>query len=212
MRHQTLVFTSPPAWQLTVKRWIDIVGSGVQLVLFSPLFFVIALAIKLTSPGPALYQWKVVGQGGRPFTGYKFRTMVVNADQIKAQLLEQNEMEGPVFKIKDDPRITRVGRVLRKFSLDELPQLWSIFKGDMSFVGPRPPLQTEYEHFTEYQKQKLAVKPGLTCLWQISGRNEIRDFDEWVRLDLEYIQNWSLGLDFKILLLTIPAVLCGTGR
>jgi lipopolysaccharide/colanic/teichoic acid biosynthesis glycosyltransferase len=138
--------------------------------------------------------------------------MVVNADRLKEQLLEQNEMEGPVFKLKADPRVTGVGRILRKFSLDELPQLWSVFKGDMSLVGPRPPLQGEYAQFTEYQKQKLAVKPGITCLWQISGRNEIRNFDDWVRLDLEYIQTWSLWLDFKILLLTIPAVVRGTGR
>ncbi len=121
-------------------------------------------------------------------------------------------MNGPVFKMHNDPRVTPVGRVLRRFSLDELPQLWSVLKGEMSLVGPRPPLVSEYAEFTEFQKQKLAVKPGITCLWQISGRNEIRDFDEWVRLDLEYISNWSLWLDFKIMLLTIPYVARGTGR
>jgi exopolysaccharide biosynthesis polyprenyl glycosylphosphotransferase len=209
---QVLTFASPPPWQLALKRLLDVVVSAALLVVLSPLFLLIALAIKLDSKGPVLYRWKVVGQGGRPFTGYKFRTMVVNADRLKEQLLAQNEMKGPVFKLKADPRVTGVGRILRKFSLDELPQLWSVFKGDMSLVGPRPPLQGEYAQFTEYQKQKLAVKPGITCLWQISGRNEIRNFDDWVRLDLEYIQTWSLWLDFKILLLTIPAVVRGTGR
>lgn len=212
MRNQVLVFSSPPAWQLTLKRLLDLSVSGILLVVLSPLLLLIALAVRFTSPGPVLYRWNVVGQGGRGFTGYKFRTMVANADQLKAQLLTQNEMQGPVFKIKNDPRITALGQSLRKFSLDELPQLWSVFKGDMSLVGPRPPLQSEYAQFTEYQKQKLAVKPGITCLWQIAGRNEIRDFDEWVRLDLEYIQTWSLWLDFKILIMTCVVVLRGTGR
>lgn len=212
MQEQVLSLSSPPTWQRGVKRIIDFVVALLALVILSPLLLVIAVAIKLTSPGPIFYRWKVVGQHGKPFEGYKFRTMVVNADQLKAQLLAQNEMQGPVFKIKNDPRITAVGRILRKFSLDELPQLWSVLKGDMSLVGPRPPLQSEYAEFTEAQKQKLAVKPGITCLWQISGRNEIRDFDEWLRLDLEYIRHWSLWLDLKILLLTIPAVIKGTGR
>lgn len=197
---------------LSIKRVFDWVLSSLALVLLSPLFFLIAVIIKLTSPGPVFYPWKVVGQNGQFFAGYKFRTMIVNADQLKEQLLAHNEMQGPVFKIERDPRITSVGRILRKFSLDELPQLWSVWKGDMSLVGPRPPLQSEYIHFTEWQKQKLLVKPGLTCLWQISGRNNIRDFDEWVRLDLQYIQMWSLWLDLKIIVLTIPAVLRGTGR
>lgn len=191
---------------------MDVGISGAALVVLSPALGAIAVAIKLTSPGPVLYRWNVVGQGGRFFTGYKFRTMVVNADALKQELLPSNEMQGPVFKIKNDPRVTSVGRVLRKFSLDELPQLWSVFKGDMALVGPRPPLQSEYEHFTGYQKQKLAVKPGITCLWQISGRNDIRDFDAWVSLDLEYIRTWSLWLDIKILWRTMFAVLRGTGR
>ncbi len=212
MQNQILVLDSPPSWQRAVKRLMDVCGAGALLILLSPLLILIALAIKLTSRGPVLYHWRVVGQGGHPFTGYKFRTMIVNADELKAQLLAQNEMQGPVFKIKNDPRVTNVGRVLRKFSLDELPQLWSVLKGDMSLVGPRPPLQSEYASFTEFQKQKLMVKPGITCLWQIAGRNEIRDFEEWVRLDLEYIQNWSLGLDVKILWRTFFAVLRGTGR
>lgn len=202
---------SPQPLQRCVKRAMDIFGASVCLVLFSPALIFIALAIKLTSRGPLLYRWPVVGLRGRPFNGYKFRTMVVGADQMKEQLSHQNAMTGPVFKLKDDPRVTRLGRVLRKFSLDELPQLWSVLKGDMSLVGPRPPLQTEYVQFTDWQKQKLLVKPGITCLWQVSGRNDIRDFDEWLRLDLAYIQNWSLWLDIKILLKTIPAVLRARG-
>lgn len=209
---QALSLTHPPRWQLGIKRALDVTVSAALLLGVSPLLLAIALAIKLTSPGPVLYHWLVVGQGGRPFTGYKFRTMVVNADALKSTLLAENEMQGPVFKMKHDPRITPVGRVLRKFSLDELPQLWSVLVGDMSLVGPRPPLQSEYASFTDFQKQKMAVKPGITCLWQISGRNDIRDFDDWVRLDLEYIAHWSLALDFKILMLTIPAVVRGTGR
>jgi len=195
-----------------VKRAMDLVLSGVALVILSPFFLAIAIAIKLDSPGPVFYRWKVVGQNGRFFSGYKFRTMVINADQLKAALMAQNEMQGPVFKMQADPRVTRVGKFLRKYSLDELPQLWSVFKGDMSLVGPRPPLQSEYVEFSEYQKQKLVVKPGLTCLWQVSGRNDIRNLDDWVRMDLDYIAHWSLGLDFKILVQTIPSVIYGTGR
>jgi lipopolysaccharide/colanic/teichoic acid biosynthesis glycosyltransferase len=131
---------------------------------------------------------------------------------MKEQLLSKNEMSGPVFKMARDPRVTPLGRILRKLSLDELPQFWSVFKGDMSLVGPRPPLQNEWEQFSDWQKKKLSVKPGMTCLWQVSGRNDIKDLDEWVRLDLRYIENWSLWLDFKILLKTIPAVVLGKGR
>jgi lipopolysaccharide/colanic/teichoic acid biosynthesis glycosyltransferase len=131
---------------------------------------------------------------------------------MKEQLLSKNEMSGPVFKMARDPRVTPLGRILRKLSLDELPQFWSVFKGDMSLVGPRPPLQNEWEQFSDWQKKKLSVKPGMTCLWQVSGRNEVKDLDEWVRLDLRYIENWSLWLDFKILLKTIPAVVLGKGR
>ncbi len=195
----------------TSKRIMDLVISLMALVILSPVFLLIACAIKLTAPGPVFYRWQVVGQGGIPFTGYKFRTMVVNADALKAQLLAANEMSGPVFKMKHDPRITRVGRVLRKLSLDELPQLWSVLIGDMSLVGPRPPLRTEYVQFEPWQRGKLSVKPGMTCLWQISGRNRVSNFDDWVRLDLEYIRRRSLGLDLWILLSTIPAVLLSRG-
>jgi lipopolysaccharide/colanic/teichoic acid biosynthesis glycosyltransferase len=138
--------------------------------------------------------------------------MVVNADALRDELASRNEMTGPVFKIADDPRITKVGAWLRKYSLDELPQLYSVLKGDMSLVGPRPPLVTEFEQFTEYQKQKVAVKPGITCLWQVSGRNQISDFDEWVRLDLEYIGRWSLSLDLAILMRTVETVFSGSGK
>jgi lipopolysaccharide/colanic/teichoic acid biosynthesis glycosyltransferase len=199
-------------FQTDVKRFIDLLVSTSLLISLAPILLLIAVAVRTTSRGPVLYRWRVIGKNGYPFTGYKFRSMVVDADQIRSSLLDRNEMSGPVFKLKNDPRITLVGRWLRKFSLDELPQLWSVFKGDMSLVGPRPPLVDEYRLFTEKQKLKVSVKPGITCLWQVKGRNEIKDFDEWVRLDLEYIEKWSLALDLKILLLTIPAVLTGKGR
>lgn len=194
-----------------VKRAFDVLVAGGLLLALSPALAGIAAGIKLQDGGPVLYRWQVMGRGGRPFTGYKFRSMVVNADALKAHLMAQNEMQGPVFKMQRDPRITPLGRILRKLSLDELPQLWSVLKGDMSLVGPRPPLQTEYAEFTPWQKQKLGVTPGITCLWQISGRNRISNLDDWVRLDLEYIENWSLWLDLKILLRTVPSVLAGRG-
>jgi lipopolysaccharide/colanic/teichoic acid biosynthesis glycosyltransferase len=197
--------------QRGAKRLLDIAVASVGLVSAGAVLVCIGLGVRLTSPGPALYHWRVVGQGGRPFTGYKFRTMVANADALKPGLLAENEMSGPVFKMRHDPRITPFGRFLRRYSLDELPQLWSVLRGDMSLVGPRPPLQCEYAHFSELQKRKLAVRPGLTCLWQISGRNDIHDFEEWVRLDLEYIQYWTLWLDLKILLQTVPAVFRARG-
>jgi lipopolysaccharide/colanic/teichoic acid biosynthesis glycosyltransferase len=200
-----------PAWQLALKRLCDIIVSGLLLILLSPLLILCGLAVWIASGWPVLYRWQVVGLGGRPFTGYKFRTMVRDADELKAGLLAHNEMTGPVFKMEDDPRITPIGHVLRRFSLDELPQLWSVLKGDMSLVGPRPPLQSEWVVFEDWQRRKLSVKPGITCLWQVSGRSEIAEFDEWVRLDLEYIDRWSLWLDFKILLMTIPAVLLSRG-
>jgi lipopolysaccharide/colanic/teichoic acid biosynthesis glycosyltransferase len=193
------------------KRILDVVVSASMLVVLSPLLAAIALAVKLGDRGSVLYPWRVVGRAGRPFTGYKFRSMVTNADELKAELEAANEMSGPVFKMRDDPRITRVGRMLRRYSLDELPQLWSVLVGDMSLVGPRPPLQSEYARFSERQRAKLAVKPGITCLWQVAGRSDITDFEEWLRLDLEYIERWSLRLDLQILLRTIPAVFSGRG-
>jgi lipopolysaccharide/colanic/teichoic acid biosynthesis glycosyltransferase len=205
-----------PHWRnpifLICKRVFDFVVAGLLLVLLLPLFLVLAAVVRLTSEGSTFYCWRVVGKGGRPFTAYKFRSMYSNADQLKHHLEHLNEMKGPVFKITDDPRVTVAGRWMRRYSLDELPQLYSVLKGDMSLVGPRPPLVTEYARFTEYQKLKLAVKPGMTCLWQVNGRNEIRDFDEWVKLDLEYIRRWSPKLDFWILLKTAGEVFAGTGK
>jgi lipopolysaccharide/colanic/teichoic acid biosynthesis glycosyltransferase len=190
------------------KRWFDIVVAAALLVVLSPLLLLIALAIRLTSGAPVLYEWRVVGQGGRPFIGYKFRTMVVDADRRKHELLNRNEMSGgPVFKLKDDPRVTPIGKILRKYSLDELPQLWSVLKGDMSLVGPRPPLVSEYAQFEEWQKRKLAVKPGMTCLWQVRGKPN--DWNEWLRLDFEYIDHWSFWLDLKILFQTAWLVITG---
>jgi lipopolysaccharide/colanic/teichoic acid biosynthesis glycosyltransferase len=197
---------------LFVKRLIDIVVSGILLTLLAPLFLLIAAAIKWTTPKlPVFYPWRVIGLSGRPFTGYKFTTMVADADKQKARLMAQNEMQGPVFKIKSDPRITRLGHFLRKYSLNELPQLWSVLKGDMSLVGPRPAFRHELERYELWHKRKLTFKPGITCLWQVSGRNRISSFDEWVRLDLEYIDQWSLGLDMRILARTIGAVFSGSG-
>src|SRR5579872_4317843 len=161
--------------QRGIKRGMDIVGSAVLLLLLCPFLLVIAILVRLSSPGPIFYRWYVAGKGGHPFMSYKFRSMYQNADRVKAQLAHLNEMRGPAFKITGDPRITPLGRWIRRYSLDELPQLYSILKGDMSLVGPRPPLVNEYELFTPYQKQKLAVRPGLTCLWQVNGRNRISD-------------------------------------
>jgi lipopolysaccharide/colanic/teichoic acid biosynthesis glycosyltransferase len=200
---------SPP--ERFLKRALDIVVSAAGLILLSPLMVLIASLVKLTGPGPVFYRWRVVGEGGRPFTGYKFRSMRPDADALKSTLLARNEMTGPVFKMKEDPRVTALGRYLRRLSLDELPQLWSVLKGDMSLVGPRPPLQSEYERFAPWQKAKLLVRPGITCLWQVNGRSDIRDFDDWVRKDLDYARRRSFLLDLKILALTIPAVLGGRG-
>lgn len=197
---------------LFAKRVLDIAISSMFLLIFSPVLLILAALVVVTSPGPALYKWRVVGRHGEPFTSYKLRSMLVNADQLKANLQSKNEMNGPMFKMTNDPRITPLGFWLRRYSLDELPQLYSVLVGDMSIVGPRPPLETEYAQFTEFQKQKLAVKPGITCLWQVSGRNSISDFDSWVQLDLEYIKCWSFLLDLKILIKTVGAVLSGSGK
>ena len=195
-----------------LKRAMDFTISGLLLVILSPLLLAVALAIKATSRGPALYPCDWVGQGERVFRGYKFRTMVAGAAAMEAELQSRNEMKGPAFKLTDDPRITAIGGFLRKYSIDELPQLWSVFKGDMSLVGPRPPRLHEFKRFTEYQKRKLAVKPGITCLWQVEGRHRINDYDDWVARDIAYIDNWSLGLDVKILFKTLIVVLAGSGK
>jgi lipopolysaccharide/colanic/teichoic acid biosynthesis glycosyltransferase len=204
-----------PHWDseaLFFKRLFDIFVSATLLIVLSPLLGLIALLIKLSEPElPVFYLWRVVGQQGVEFSGYKFRTMVQNADNLKSQLQGQNEMRGPVFKIKNDPRVTKLGRFLRKYSLDELPQLWSVLNGDMSLVGPRPAARHELERYNLWHKRKLCAQPGITCLWQVNGRNKVNDFDDWVKLDLEYIDRWSLWLDIKILARTAWVVVRGTG-
>ena len=184
------------------KRAIDVCGSVIALVLLSPLFLLAMLAITLSDRGPVFFVQDRCGLSGRLFRFYKFRTMVVDAEARKAELAHLNEVAGPAFKIKRDPRITRVGALLRKISVDELPQLWNVLKGDMSLVGPRPPTPDEVEHYTSRQAQRLAVVPGITGLWQVSGRSTIADFDQWIDLDLHYAQNWSVWLDLTILLKT----------
>ncbi len=209
-----LVFRSTPesSWPRVVKQVMDSVGSFLALVLGSVVFAAIALLIKLTSPGPVLFRQQRSGINGRPFTLYKFRTMVTNAEQLQHELAAMNEMNGPVFKVTDDPRITPFGKFLRKYSLDELPQFYNVLRGEMSLVGPRPLPVNEVKRFNDLaHRRRLSVKPGLTCLWQVSGRSNVTDFKDWVRLDLEYIDNWSLWLDFRILWRTLPAVLAGTG-
>jgi exopolysaccharide biosynthesis polyprenyl glycosylphosphotransferase len=209
----SLIFVSTPLnlTHLAVKRAFDMIGSICLLILFMPVLALIALAIKIDSPGPVFFRQVRMGVNGRQFQCLKFRSMVANAESIRDSLLSLNEQSGPVFKIKNDPRITRVGRILRKYSLDELPQLFNILKGDMSFVGIRPPLPSEVEQYDRWQRRRLSMKPGVTCLWQINGRNKV-SFEEWMKMDLAYIDNWSLKLDFSILLKTIPAVLRGTGQ
>ena len=198
-------------FELAVKRAMDIVVSVGLIIGLSPLLVLIALAVKLSSQGSVLFTCHWVGQDGRGFSGWKFRTMVENADALEHQLQSQNEMKGPAFKMTNDPRVTPMGRFLRKYSLDELPQLWNVVRGDLSLVGPRAPREHEYAQFTEFQKQKLAVQPGITCLWQVEGRHKINDYDRWVELDLDYIRRWSLWLDIQILAKTALVVLRGTG-
>ncbi|HOD67319.1 MAG TPA: sugar transferase [candidate division Zixibacteria bacterium] len=199
---------SPAA--LFVKNALDRLGGLVGLILTLPLMLVTALAIKLESPGPVFFAQRRAGANGRPFSLYKFRTMRADAEKHKESLRGLNEMSGPVFKIRNDPRLTRVGRFLRRFSIDEIPQFYNVLRGDMSLVGPRPPLPSEVARFEPWQRRKLSVKPGLTCIWQVSGRNKI-DFEDWMKLDLQYIDNWSLWLDAKILARTVPTVLKGDG-
>lgn len=188
-----------------VKRGLDIIGSSMGLLLTAPLFPLMALAVKVTSPGPVLYRWHVIGKGGRPFVGYKIRTMVIDADAQRAKLSAHNERRGPAFKMKNDPRITSAGRLLRRFSLDEIPQLISILKGDMSLIGPRPLQVHEWAQCNSYQKQRANVRPGAISLWHVSGQPPT--FAEWVEMDLAYISNWSLSLDFSILYKSVGYVL-----
>jgi exopolysaccharide biosynthesis polyprenyl glycosylphosphotransferase len=212
--HPLLVFRTAPetSWQSLAKMLMDFFGALALLLVAAIPMLVIALLIKLASPGPVFFRQQRSGLNGAPFTLYKFRTMITNAEQFKHELEAMNEMSGPVFKVTNDPRVTRIGKWLRRYSLDELPQLVNVLRGEMSLVGPRPLPVDEVKRFNDLShRRRLSVKPGITCLWQISGRNQIADFKEWVRLDLEYIDNWSLWLDLKILLRTIPAVFATTG-
>jgi exopolysaccharide biosynthesis polyprenyl glycosylphosphotransferase len=193
-----------------LKRAIDFVFSLLVLILFAPLMGLIALAVKLGSPGPVLFRQARVGKGGKPFTVYKFRSMKIGAEEQKDLLRDLNEAAGPIFKIKDDPRVTRVGRWLRRFSLDELPQFYNVLRGDMSIIGPRPPLAEEVAEYQSWHMRRLETAPGITGLWQVSGRSEL-PFDEMALLDIYYIEQWSPGLDVQILLRTIPTILFGDG-
>jgi len=207
-----LSFATTPTSQLKLmlKRTLDVAVASLLLLIALPIVGMIALAIKLSSGGNVLFRQTRCGLNGRFFTLYKFRTMVEDAEERRRELMHLNEMDGPVFKLRSDPRVTFFGRFLRRYSLDELPQLWNVLRGDMSLVGPRPPIPEEVAKYQRWQRRRLAMKPGLTCLWQVSGRNDV-DFDRWMQLDLEYIDSWSPTLDFKILLKTIPAVLSGKG-
>jgi len=193
-----------------IKRTFDVILATTGLIALSPLLALLAVLTRLTSHGPALYRQTRCGRGGQLFTLYKFRSMVTDADNLRPELEPMNQLDGPAFKLADDPRCTPLGDFLRKYSLDELPQFWNILRGDMSLVGPRPPLPEEVEKYEPWQTRRLMVTPGLTCLWVLEGRNEL-PFDRWVELDLEYIDNRSFWLDLKILFRTIPLVLSGRG-
>lgn len=200
----------PSPVQRAIKRLVDIVASAAALAVLSPLLVVVAILIKATSKGPIFFHQARSGLHGATFNLLKFRSMVVNAEEIKAKLQAQNEQAGPVFKMKRDPRITKVGRFIRKYSIDELPQLVNILRGEMSIVGPRPPLPAEVAQYKTWQRRRLSVRPGLTCYWQVGGRNNI-GFEEWMRLDLRYVDNWSLAVDARLIMQTVPVVLRGTG-
>jgi exopolysaccharide biosynthesis polyprenyl glycosylphosphotransferase len=209
-----LVFRTTPdaSLQGLLKQVLDFTVALVAVILLATPFVVIGLLIKLSSPGPILFRQRRCGLNGQPFTILKFRTMATDAESRQQELAAQNEMSGPVFKIKHDPRVTPIGKFLRKFSIDEFPQFFNVLRGEMSLVGPRPLPVDEVKRFDDLaHRRRLSVKPGLTCLWQVSGRNDVSNFKDWVRLDLEYIDNWSLWLDMKILWRTIPIVLIGTG-
>jgi exopolysaccharide biosynthesis polyprenyl glycosylphosphotransferase len=197
-------------WQLAVKRGMDIVMSGLALVVLTPLLLAVAILVGTTSRGPIFYVQERVGRGGKPFRMLKFRSMYRDAHDRRFEHVEQNMHQGPIFKIRDDPRITPVGRAIRRLSIDELPQFFNVLMGRMSLVGPRPPLPEEFLDYTDRERQRLLVKPGVTCIWQVSGRSDI-DFKTWIDMDLEYIETWSVRLDLKLLAKTVPAVLSGRG-
>jgi len=199
-------------FDLFMKRIIDIVGSIIALVFFSPFMIIAAIGILISDGRPIFYPWKIIGYDKKEVKGWKFRTMIKDADKMKEDLMKYNEMEFPVFKMSDDPRIFPFGRLLRKWSIDESPQFFSVLIGRLSLVGPRPIGPHEISHLTSWQRRKMSVKPGITCLWQVSGRNKINNFDDWIKLDLEYIDNWSIWLDLKIILKTILTVIKGQGK
>jgi len=206
--HYLNVDTKPLQW--AIKRWFDMTASATALWILSPLFLAVALLIKLTSRGPILFLQERVGLHGKTFYLFKFRSMVAAAETLKESLLTQNEQQGPVFKIKNDPRVTTIGRFIRRYSIDELPQLVNVLRGEMSVVGPRPPVPSEVVRYESWQRRRLSVRPGLTCIWQVSGRNEI-SFDEWMYLDMCYVDNWNLLTDFDLILKTFPVILSGRG-
>jgi len=202
--------TSKSTWALMTKRLLDIVISIAAMLLLSPLWLAVMIIIRMSSPGPIFFSQKRSTLRGREFNMLKFRTMVENAEEIREELNQQNEVSGPVFKIKGDPRVTPFGRWLRQYSLDELPQLWNVLTGDMSIVGPRPPIPSEVAQYKNWQRRRLSMRSGCTCLWQVGGRNKL-SFEDWMRLDLKYIDTWSLGLDFQIMFKTIGTIFRGTG-
>ncbi len=197
--------------QEAIKDFFDFIIAIILLAILSPLFLIVSIIIRLNTVGSVIYRQKRVGKNGRIFTFYKFRSMIDDADLLKETLAKHNEMSGPAFKIKNDPRITPLGRFLRQTSLDELPQLFNVIKGEMSLVGPRPPVINEVKKYESWQRKRLSVKPGITCIWQVSGRSNIKSFDEWVNLDIKYINNYSFLLDLIIVLKTIPAVISRRG-
>jgi len=212
--HPLLIYRTTPgiSYGLVTKRILDILGATLLLIVTLPLMLLVTILVRATSPGPAIFSQNRSGLHGRPFRMYKFRSMVTNAEQARAELEVRNEMTGPVFKVKDDPRVTPLGHWLRRTSIDEFPQLWNVIRGEMSLVGPRPLPLYETANFGDVtQRRRMSMRPGLTCLWQVRGRNQITDFKDWVRLDLEYIDRWSLWLDVEILLRTVPVVLFGWG-
>jgi exopolysaccharide biosynthesis polyprenyl glycosylphosphotransferase len=208
--YMEIVKTPLKGLNLFFKRSADIILSTIGLIIVAPIMLIIILLIKLDSPGPVFFKQKRIGKNGVPFNMYKFRSMVTDAESLLKQLQQQNEADGPVFKIKNDPRVTKIGRILRKYSLDELPQLLNVLLGTMSLIGPRPPLPKEVEKYDNYQWRRLNITPGITGLWQVSGRSDL-NFEEWVKLDIYYIENWSISMDVKILLRTIPVVIMGKG-
>ncbi len=198
------------AGQRFMKRILDFTGALTGIILLSPVYLALAVAIKLDSRGPIVFSQTRVGKNGKLFRFYKFRSMVTNAEALKKSLMTRNEADGPAFKMKNDPRVTRVGRFIRKTSLDELPQLWNVLRGEMSLVGPRPALPSEVEQWQAWQHKRLAVEQGCTCIWQVSGRSDV-NFDQWMRMDIEYVRNWSLKLDISIICRTVLVMLTGKG-